>query len=433
MRRVLDFSTAARRALPALALFAAAQGAEAQLPSPSAAALGLGDNYTALARGYSAAAWNPAGLGMPGNPTVSFALMSIRGLAGLDPINLSDLADYQGELVPTTVKEEWLSRITAEGSEQGTAGADVNYLAVNVGRVGLHFATNLRAVGDVGPGVAELVLFGNAGRTGTPTDFTLEGSAFDVVATSTGGLSYAQPLMRTPSSSLSLGATVKYTMGHLLFTGADAGSQVTADPLAVDLRFPIAQTDTILMVDHLNNGGGVGVDLGLAWQSGGISAGLAVKNVFNSFEWDESKLFYRPGEALFNADSTGSEFGARPLSAAPAGLQDRVAGLNFGPEIAAGLAYQMGRRLTLSADVRHRLEESRLGEPTSHVGAGAELRLLRWLPLRVGGAVLPGGNLIAGGVGLEFGVANLTASAAQRQTELGTDQMLMFTFSSFRF
>src|SRR5919199_6728839 len=68
----------------ALACTAAHQAA-AQLPSASAVALGSGDNYTALARGYNAVAWNPAGLAMPGNPGFSLTILPVRGSGGLRP------------------------------------------------------------------------------------------------------------------------------------------------------------------------------------------------------------------------------------------------------------------------------------------------------------------------------------------------------------
>ncbi len=42
--------------------------ASGQLPSASTAALATANNYTALARGFTAIALNPAGLGMSGNP-----------------------------------------------------------------------------------------------------------------------------------------------------------------------------------------------------------------------------------------------------------------------------------------------------------------------------------------------------------------------------
>src|SRR5918911_5051906 len=78
---------------------AAPRAALAQLPSASASSLGLGDNYTALANGYNAVAWNPARLAMPGSPHFSLALLPARLGGGLDPITLSDVADYSGVLL----------------------------------------------------------------------------------------------------------------------------------------------------------------------------------------------------------------------------------------------------------------------------------------------------------------------------------------------
>ena len=72
--------------------------AGAQLPNPSAVALGMGENHAALARGYSAISTNPAGLGAPGGPGSSFALLSVRGIGGIGPVGLDELDAYEGGL-----------------------------------------------------------------------------------------------------------------------------------------------------------------------------------------------------------------------------------------------------------------------------------------------------------------------------------------------
>ncbi|MBW3628425.1 MAG: hypothetical protein KY464_03925 [Gemmatimonadetes bacterium] len=423
-----------RLAVPAGALVAlAASNAAAQLPSASAAALGMGDNYTALARGFNSAAWNPAGLGMGNNPFVSFGLMSFRGLAGLDPVSLGDLKQHEGQNVSVAVRNQWLDEIVAEGNEQGSGGTDVTYLAANVGRVGVHLSSSGRAVANLGPGAAELILFGNAGRTGTAADLTFAGSSFDMAVTSTLALAYGQPLIRSDNRSLALGATLKYTFGHLVFTGEDNGGLVRASPLEVRFSFPTVASDTVLVFDKVDNGGGIGLDLGLAYSGGPWSAGVTAKNVFNTFEWDESSLFYRPGEAVFNVEDSEANFAPQPFSAAPQSLQDRVENMVGKPEVAAGIAFQPSRHVLLSADVHQRFAESTLNETKSQIGVGAELRPLRWLPVRVGGALLnDGGRMGSLGLGLEFGAANFTASVAQRDTNLGIDNIFMFTFSSMR-
>ena len=55
------------------------RAASGQLPSASTAALATANNYSALARGFTAIALNPAGLAMPGNPgfSLSFPLFPV--------------------------------------------------------------------------------------------------------------------------------------------------------------------------------------------------------------------------------------------------------------------------------------------------------------------------------------------------------------------
>ena len=79
-----------RNRLLLISIIAAAPVA-AQLPSASASALGAGDTYTALARGFNAVAWNPAGLAMTGNPGFSMTLVPVRAVGSFGPISLKDL------------------------------------------------------------------------------------------------------------------------------------------------------------------------------------------------------------------------------------------------------------------------------------------------------------------------------------------------------
>lgn len=48
---------------------------------------------------------------MPGSPGFSLALVPVRGFAGLKPVGLSDIADYEGAFLPVPVKESWLLRV----------------------------------------------------------------------------------------------------------------------------------------------------------------------------------------------------------------------------------------------------------------------------------------------------------------------------------
>ncbi|MEX2570241.1 MAG: hypothetical protein WD737_02980 [Gemmatimonadota bacterium] len=416
----------------ALVLMLLAGGAaelDAQLTNASAAALGLGENHTAGARGFSAIAWNPAGLAMPDTPGGSFALLPVQLVGGLGPIGLADFKDFEGTIVPEQTKSQWYERIAAAGGEQGVAGGDVTYLALQWGRVGVQASSTARVAGVLGPGAAELLLFGNAGRTGQAGDFVLAGSSFDVAAVSTGAISYGHPVIRDAERALSLGVTLKRSVGHVLVSGRDAGSEFGSDPLAVSLDFPIIHSDTTQDASALDSGGGISLDVGAAWESGSLTAGVAVRNLVDTFAWDEDDLFFRPGVAEADDDDVTTDVDARPFSSAPQEVRDRLDDLGFSPVVAVGLGYRVSPRLLVTGDVRRNLRESVLAGPQSHVGLGAELAPLDWLPLRAGAALVTGGHLLSAGVGLRLGPVRLAASAARTDGEFGAGSVMMFTLS----
>ena len=421
---------AVRSVLAAAVLAAASAGAgAAQLPGTSAAALGMGENHTAIARGFAAVALNPAGLAMPEGPSASATILSIRAVGGLGPVDLGDLADFEGGTVPAEVRQRWLDEITTAGGEEGAAGGELTWLALQAGRFGVQLATTADMVASVGPGAAELLLFGNAGRTGEPVDISLVGSRFDLAVTSTIGFAYAHPLVHADDRALSAGATLTYTMGHLMATAFDARGAATAEPLEVRFDLPVLQTDSTLGLGGRERGSGVGLDLGLAWQAGPIRAGFTVRNVFNTFAWNEEQLYFRAGAVTVDGETRATDFAPQPFSAAPDGVRSHLHDLRFAPMVAAGVAYQARADLRVTGDVRQRIGESMSSAPATHLGAGAEFRPVAWLPLRAGGAVITEGYLLAAGVGLDVGAVRLDAGAATRNDDAGAASLGMLTLS----
>jgi hypothetical protein len=387
----------------------------------------MGDNYTAAARGFEAIAWNPALLGMPGRPGSSFTLLPIRGVAGLDPVSLGDFKDFEGQFVPASVREQWLTSIEAEGSEQGTAGADATFLALQIGPVGFQVGSTFRAVGNLSPGAAELLLFGNAGRTGQVRAFEFGKSDISAHAVTTAAISYALPL-KFSDGAAAIGITAKYTMGHVLLVAVDRGSAVTAEP-SLNLDFPIVGTSSDDF--SANNGSGLGFDIGFAVRRGVTTIAGAVQNIVNTFSWDESKLTYREGTATFDGSQKQTNFDEVPLANAPAALRDQVDDAQFKPVIAVGLSVHASSKLTISGDLRSRVGDTTIPDMAKlHAGVGAEFRPLSLVSLRAGGALLTGGYQIGGGVGLNLGPLNLCASIVSRDTDLGKDMITMFSVIS---
>lgn len=402
--------------------------AHAQLPSASTRALGMGDNFTAAAVGYSAVSWNPALLGLPGNPGASLALLPVRGIAGLDPVTLSDLKDFEDQFVPATVREAWLQSIEREGSEEGTGGGNVTFIAAQIGRLGVQVSTVARAISNLSPGAAEIILFGNAGRTGQPRDLQMNGSDVTAHAVSTLGLSYAVPIGKSETSYTAIGATAKFLLGHALLIGQDQGSTIAAQP-NLNIQFPIVGTSTDEF--DANGGSGLGLDIAFATRRGNLTIGAVVQNVINTFDWDETKLRFRPGTATFNSTTKVSNFDEQPFSAAPAALRELVDKAKYKPVIGAGVAYEPSARWTVTGDARVRAGDTTIeDEPKVHVGAGGEFRPASLVSLRAGGAVVTGGYELAGGVGLNLGPINLAASFATRLGDLGRDTITMFTVIS---
>lgn len=397
----------------------------AQVPSTSPIALGMGGNYTALARGVNAPAWNPGGLGMPDNPTFSLTFLPIRVRAAVSPIGPAELAEWDGQRIPASAREEWLQQIEDAGGEQGTFGFDTREVALSVARLALSVSTSIRGQINMAPAFAELFFFGNAGRTGDPQDYTFAGTSFDMAATTTAAVSFGMPLEISlgplPNQHFGVGATLKYTVGHYFITGVDDGGTLTTSPLGVDLAFPFAVADT--SIDEFpNRGSGIGLDVGAAWSASIFSAGVMVENLVNTFEWNIDELYFYRGNVVFTSDTSYTEFeDALPFSDAPDALKDRVQDLfQFDPVLRAGAAVRVLPFLTVTGDLRHQLGESLQVGTRDHVGVGAELTIVPFVPVRAGLAIITGGYVASGGVGLNLGPVDLNFAASARQEELGS-------------
>jgi len=409
-----------------VSLIAAAPVA-AQLPSASASALGAGDTYTALARGFNAVAWNPAGLAMTGNPGFSMTLVPIRAVGSFGPISLKDLKDYEGVVVPADVKEEWLQKVEGEGAQSAAFQAGLTELALSIGPFALHVGSQATVAADLGPGAMELIMFGNAGRTGEPRPITGEGSAAIGLASTTAGVSYGRVISQSPGRRLAFGVTGKYTMGHALFFATDAGTNVTASPIGGQVVFPMVLPITDEDERSINNGNGIGLDIGLGMERGPWTFGFSIQNLIHTFKWDASNFEFQRN--MLNIEDNSSDTETYPLESWPE-LANAVEDLRFKPVIAFGAAWKPVGRITLSGDLRMRTDDEGLeGGPQRFLGVGAEFRVLPFLPLRVGAASTSDGTMLTGGAGLSIGFFNLAGAVGVSQGDGGSDPIAALTLS----
>jgi hypothetical protein len=406
---------------------AAAAPAHAQLPTPTARSVGLGNSFSAVATGHRAVAWNPAGLGVPDRGGWSLALLPFQAAAGLDPLGLDELRRFEEEDLDLPTRRAWLERIRAAGSLHGTAGGDITWIGLHVGRLGFQLSSGVYGVANLAPDVAELILFEEDAFPGDGRQLDFFGSALHGSVATTGALSYGFRIPVAGVDVAAAGVTVKYTVGHGMLAGRDGGSIVGSD--RGTLNFPVIYTD----VDRPESGRGVGVDVGFTARRGPWTAAAAIRNVINTFTWDEATIRVWPGQAAVDRNGESADFTAVPLRDANPRLREVATELlaitQYRPVLALAGAYAPDRRVLLTGELRRRFGEGLGADPAAHAGLGAELRPVMFLPLRVGVAAVQDGYQVAGGAGLEAGGVQLNAGLLQRHAAERTSTVAMLSLS----
>jgi hypothetical protein len=408
-----------------LATLVTARVASAQQPNASAAAYGMAGNYQAAATGADAVAWNPAMLGI-GTGGFSLTLFSGGILTGLNPVKLTDITDFGGKTIPVATKEAWLNQI-GTGTETGGANAGVSLVALSIGLAAFQVGVSGTGDANLNQDAAEALLYGNAGRTGAAKDLSFTGSSMHGSSFATGAGSIAIPLplwLLGPLDRVSLGVTVKYVRGLAVARAQDAGSTVTANNVTV--AFPAIFTDST----HVgNSGSGVGMDLGLAWNSGGTTVGATVRNVMNTFKWSTTSLASTPGTVTFDGTANDNNFDAAPYANAPAAMRAALEDEKFKPELALGVAHR-GGAYTLTADASSRSGDGIDVGPKTHLGVGAEYRAIPMLSLRAGAAAVTDGAQAAAGLGLKLGPAEIGFGMSVRSAKNNTQYGAMISLFS---
>lgn len=403
MTGIWSFMRAATAAVVGLPTLAAAQ-----LPNASAAAHAMGGNFTAMARGYEAVAWNPANLAMPHRPFFSVGLGIVGGSVGLDPVDFRTLHEFSGIDVDAATRRRWIEQARLSGGQYGRFDGGLTPIALSLGPVGIQAGGTTYLNASLSPDAWEAMLFGNAGNnSGQAKAIDLTGTSVRAGVMSAIAMSFAAglPLRFTggmlANEKLSLGVTGKYVMGNGLVIAEDVGS-VLGTGAEMNFQFPMIVPDSTY---NGTLGNGIGADLGLAWSAGKWRAGVLAENVFNTFQWDTTVLATISGEGYFSLDSSSTDFETQAaFSTAPAKLRDIAINQRFFPTVTIGTAYKAMSALTLTADVRMSLggDDAIVIGPKSRVGVGAEWRLLSFLPLRAGVASVTDGWQAGAGFGLRL-------------------------------
>jgi hypothetical protein len=168
-----------------------------------------------------------------------------------------------------------------------------------------------------------------------------------------------------------------------------------------------------------------------------LAVGATIQNFVNTFKWDVDQMYFRPGGALFTTSgSRQTNFDAVSMMAVPDSLRANASALaaevdamKFKPSLNIGAAFKALPFLTVTGDIRQQLGDGMHLAERTHVGAGAELRIIPFLPLRAGLAAINGGYIASAGAGLDLFIFHLNAGIAARKTEFGQSPSAAMTVS----
>jgi len=408
----------------------------AQLPDPSTRALGLGDAYTSLARGYEAVYWNPAMLAALGRPGFTIGLPHVDVEVGSNVYGFSDFQKYANSFLTDADKQTLLKKMANDSSLTIRALGGVAPFALSVGPFALAVGSAFEGDLAVGKDAVQLALLGNASRTGPGQYFTARGSGAFGWGASTAALSFALPFP-LPIGHLSVGITGKYTIGHFLASAGDLGTEIGANP-----SFSATTSAQVIYTNYGKNcggfkpfgtdacggqaGKGISADLGATLQFGsGLTLSAVAVNAIGSMTWDASRLEYEriwrqttqlaSGSVKTDSLPTVRLTSAAAIDADPQAraLRDSLlAHSSFTRLVRMGVALKSGM-LSLGGMLQMRLAQGLDQQPSQLIAAGVEYRVLGILPLRVGGSWDFGeATTLSAGTGLQVLGINIDASVA---------------------
>jgi hypothetical protein len=341
---------------------AAGDAAERQAENPALAAVQSDDGF----------AWSLPGL-------------ELRG--GLGPVSIGDVGRAP-DPVPRALRERWLQAIERRGSEDGDAYALVRWGAAAGRGWAVEVASAAWGSARLDPDAAELLFFGNAGRTGEPRALAPDGTV-DAAVLSTLTIAGAREVPSPWRGRLGLGAAAALSVGHGVWVARDAGSVASEEPPTLTLRFPMLERRP-----EAHAGSGGALHLGAVWEDDRWSAGITAHDVVARFTWSRDGMTLRPGEAVLGPDAPDVDNTPRPASEAPAALLAALDSLRPARGVTLSVARRLNARTRVAAELMTRARGGIASGPRTAATLAAEWKARPALPLRAAAQV--GGGLALG-------------------------------------
>ena len=355
-----------------------------------ARAVAMGGAYTGLAKGVYAPLYNPANIGLSGYQEIGIELVGVGAELSNNSFTLDDYNDYTDVILTEEDKSTILGKIPAKGLKV-TSDIEVSLMSLSMGPFVLSLNGNAAAEVNLGKDALELFMEENA----LVDTFSLDGRYNQAIAYASAGLSYGTSIYKSGTRQLAVGATFKYIRG----LGYGKVTELSGSG-RVDTLMPGYEGEGTMIAQTATGGSGYAVDIGTALKlSDSYTAGVAFINILSSITWDKDTEEHR-SYFQFNTIETLDDIDIEGSDEDPIEIPSFKS--NLPTVMKVGLANISGK-LLWAVDWEQGFKQAAGVSSKPRLSAGAEYRLIGFLPLRAGYSIGGGkGSVISGGLGFDL-------------------------------
>ncbi len=356
-----------------------------------ARAVAMGGAYTGLAKGVYAPLYNPANIGLSGYRQNGIELAGIGAELSNNSFSLDDYNDYTDVILTEEDKSTILGKIPAKGLKV-TTDIEVSVMSLSVGPVVLSLNGNAAAELNLGKDALKLFM---KGKDDFDDSFSFDGKYNEAIAYASAGLSYGTSIYKSGTRQLAVGATFKYIRGF-------GYGKLTEFNGRVDTLLIGYEGEGTMIAQTATGGSGYAVDIGAAFKlSDSYTAGVAFRNILSSITWDKDTEEHR-NYFQFNTIETLDDIDDCFDESDEHSIEIPSFKSNLPTVMKVGVANTSGK-LLWAVDWEQGFKQAAGASPKPRLSAGAEYRLIGFLPLRAGYSVGGGkGSVISGGLGFDL-------------------------------
>ncbi len=334
----------------------------------SARSLGMGQVYTAVARGIEAPLWNPANLGLKDKPSFSFSLIGVGLQIGNSSFTKKQYDAYVGQYLSATDIQNILSTVPASGLRLDL-DSDVQAVGFAVGSFAV--TTSATAASNLHISKDYLRLFLEGVKWNESYD--IGGNAGEAYGYTSITTSFAFPI-----GGLYFGANLNYLIG--------LGYSNVVESEGTFYNGFESRGDGRVIVRYAQGGSGFSSDLGFAGVRGKWTIGISLKNAFSNLKWDKETeqfeaYFYTDG--VINVENSVDRDADSVLVHGDQTVAIDPFSTSLPSELQVGFARQ-GNNFLVAFDYRQGFTDRPGVSTKPYFGFGTEWKGIGFFPLRFG-------------------------------------------------